>query len=179
MPREHWFSQKAGFSVSLTNILRDFFGSTITAEIDQKIRQGITTNNFWLIPCASVTTPEDVRKVYRLVYDIIETCRLYGTSVAVFPSTGINLLANTKHPWIDTGTYFEALVGADLAVIEGLYPDPVSQPRDWSTLQSALAQRVTKPNKPTLCLDRQFSQLPVIAAAKRLSLVGGNSDATV
>lgn len=178
MPREHWFSQRAGFSVSLTSILRDFFDAPIPPEVDQKIKNGIASNNFWLIPCASVTTPEDVRKVYRLVYDIIETCRLYGTSIAVFPSTGISSLAYTKHPWIDTGTYFDALIQTDLVVIEGLYPDPVTQPKDWATLQSALSQRVTKPLKPTLCLDRQFIQLPVIAAAKKISSVGEKDAST-
>jgi len=167
MDRTLWFSKQAGFSAGLSNLLTDYFDTEISPESEEKIVKGIKNNYFWCLPCASAGAPEEVFvNVYRLVYTILETCRKYGTSIAVFPSIGLKAIATSKHPWIDSGNYFDALLSVDIAVIEGEYPDRREHKDDWTILQTALSQRATKLNKPTLLLDKKFCELPIIANSK-------------
>lgn len=162
MPREKWISRNAGYSPALISFLESFTDLDISDEAELKILQAINDNRIWCIPYANTVEETALEKNGKALYKIIEVCRRYGQSVVTIPTINFASLAYIPHPWIDTGNYLQAVVDTDLVIAEGIYPNPQEHMDDWKALQLAFSQRVTGKYKPSIFLDANFKNLPVV-----------------
>lgn len=177
MPRDRWLSNQAGFSPSLASLLQRFGDSEITNQEETTILKGVASSNIWCLPYFdNIDDVENLTKVSRALYKIVEVCRLYGHSIVVVPTVHFNRLAYTTNPWIDTGNYIEAVVKADLVIAEGVYPDKNDNLEDWKMLELAFSRRATGKNKPSIFLDTGFKNLPVVGQAMAAKAVQDQLD---
>jgi hypothetical protein len=177
MARERWMSNQAGFSPALSGLLQRFGGSEITNQEEANVLKGVASSNIWCLPYYdNIDDVENLTKVSRALYKIVEVCRLYGHSVVVVPTTHFNRVAYATNPWINSGNYIEAVVKTDLVIAEGVYPDKTDNLEDWKMLELAFSRRATGKNKPSIFLDTGFKNLPVVGQAMAAKAVQDQLD---
>lgn len=167
MDRAMWMSQQAGFSPALSGLLETFYASDISQDAEKRVFKGILRNEMFCFDyISSDFSHEALARAGKSIYTVAEVCRLYGHSVVVVPTTNYHRLTWKPHPWIDTGTFHEAVVKTDLVIVEGPCPDQYTEKDTWDALQTSFAERVLGKNKPTIFLDTRFTELPIVKQSR-------------
>jgi len=143
--------------------IRELDLDDITQDNEKSIMRSISRNRVWCLEIIGCSDTGVRLKNFKALFRILEISRKYACTCVCMDSHLIAQKARQKHPWIDSGTYAEAVTDVDLLIVNGTFPDPKKYSDDHYMWESLISERLNGVNKPTVFLDKGFRNLAPVA----------------